>query len=62
MILRRVTVLGSTGSVGCSTLDLMDQAERAGTGAFMRVASLWGGSLHPTAGRITNVRGGRRAV
>lgn len=34
MIRRRVTVLGSTGSVGCSTLDLMDQAEAAGTGAF----------------------------
>jgi 1-deoxy-D-xylulose-5-phosphate reductoisomerase len=34
MIRRRVTVLGSTGSVGCSTLDLMDQAETAGTGAF----------------------------
>jgi 1-deoxy-D-xylulose-5-phosphate reductoisomerase len=34
MIRRRVTVLGSTGSVGCSTLDLMDQAETAGTGSF----------------------------
>lgn len=34
MIRRRVTVLGSTGSVGCSTLDLMAQAEAAGTGAF----------------------------
>ena len=34
MIRRRDTVLGSTGSVGCSTLDLMDQAEAAGTGAF----------------------------
>lgn len=34
MLARRVTVLGSTGSVGVSTLDLMDQAERAGTGRF----------------------------
>jgi len=34
VIRRRVTVLGSTGSVGCSTLDLMAQAEAAGTGAF----------------------------
>ena len=42
MIRRRVTVLGSTGSVGASTLDLMDQAERAGTGAF-EVAALTGG-------------------
>lgn len=43
MIRRRVTVLGSTGSVGASTLDLMDQAERAGTGAF-EVVALTGGS------------------
>lgn len=34
MIRRRISVLGSTGSVGCSTLDLMDQAEIAGSGAF----------------------------
>jgi 1-deoxy-D-xylulose-5-phosphate reductoisomerase len=43
MIRRRVTVLGSTGSVGCSTLELMDQAERAGTGAF-EVEALTGGA------------------
>lgn len=43
MISRRVTVLGSTGSVGCSTLDLMDQAETAGTGAF-EVEALTGGA------------------
>ena len=43
MIRRRVTVLGSTGSVGCSTLELMDQAERAGTGAF-QVEALTGGA------------------
>jgi 1-deoxy-D-xylulose-5-phosphate reductoisomerase len=43
MIRRRVTVLGSTGSVGCSTLDLMDQAERAGTGVF-EVEALTGGA------------------
>jgi 1-deoxy-D-xylulose-5-phosphate reductoisomerase len=40
---RRVTVLGSTGSVGCSTLDLMDQIESAGTGVF-EVAALTGGA------------------
>lgn len=34
MIRRCVTILGATGSVGRSTLELMDQAERAGTGAF----------------------------
>ena len=39
---RKVSVLGSTGSVGCSTLDLMDQAEKAGTGAF-EVEVLTGG-------------------
>ncbi len=43
MIRRRVTVLGSTGSVGCSTLDLMDQAETAGTGSF-EVEALTGGA------------------
>jgi 1-deoxy-D-xylulose-5-phosphate reductoisomerase len=45
MIRRRVTVLGSTGSVGCSTLDLMDQAERAGTGAFEVEALTGGGNI-----------------
>ena len=34
MITRKISVLGSTGSVGTSTLDLMDQAESAGSGAF----------------------------
>ena len=43
MIRRRITVLGSTGSVGCSTLDLMDQAETAGTGVF-EVEALTGGA------------------
>lgn len=43
MIRRRVTVLGSTGSVGCSTLELMDQAEAAGSGAF-EVEALTGGA------------------
>ncbi|MFC5344465.1 1-deoxy-D-xylulose-5-phosphate reductoisomerase [Brevundimonas staleyi] len=42
MIRRRVTVLGSTGSVGASTLDLMEQAEAAGTGSF-EVTALTGG-------------------
>jgi len=43
VIRRRVTVLGSTGSVGCSTLDLMDQIEAAGGGAF-EVVALTGGA------------------
>lgn len=43
MIRRRVTVLGATGSVGCSTLDLMDQAEKAGSGVF-EVEALTGGA------------------
>lgn len=43
MIRRRVTVLGSTGSVGCSTLDLMEQAEAAGSGRF-EVEALTGGA------------------
>lgn len=43
MIRRRVTVLGATGSVGRSTLDLMDQVETAGTGAF-EVEALTGGA------------------
>ena len=43
MIRRRITVLGSTGSVGASTLDLMDQAEATGTGVF-EVEALTGGA------------------
>jgi len=43
MIVRKVSVLGSTGSVGTSTLDLMDQAEKAGSGAF-QVEVLTGGN------------------
>lgn len=43
MIRRRVVVLGSTGSVGVSTLDLMAQAEAAGSGVF-EVEALTGGS------------------
>ena len=43
MIRRRVTVLGSTGSVGTSTLDLMDEAERSGAGVF-EVEALTGGT------------------
>lgn len=43
MIRRRVSILGSTGSVGCSTLDLMADAERACTGAFT-VEVLTGGA------------------
>lgn len=43
MIRRRITVLGSTGSVGCSTLDLMNQTEANGAGAF-EVEALTGGA------------------
>lgn len=43
MISRRATVLGSTGSVGSSTLDLMNLAEKAGTGRF-EVEALVAGS------------------
>lgn len=43
MIRRRISVLGSTGSVGVSTLDLMDQAETVGSGAF-EVEVLTGGA------------------
>jgi 1-deoxy-D-xylulose-5-phosphate reductoisomerase len=43
VIRRRVTVLGSTGSVGTSTLELMAQAEAAGTGAF-EIEALTGGA------------------
>src|SRR5690606_20335571 len=43
MLELRVTVLGSTGSVGVSTLDLMDQAEAAGTGR-VAVEALTAGS------------------
>ncbi|MDQ1153328.1 1-deoxy-D-xylulose-5-phosphate reductoisomerase [Brevundimonas sp. SORGH_AS_0993] len=43
MIRRRVTVLGSTGSVGSSTLDLMAQAETSGAGTF-EVEALTGGA------------------
>lgn len=34
MIHRKISVLGSTGSVGTSTLNLMDQAEKTGSGQF----------------------------
>jgi 1-deoxy-D-xylulose-5-phosphate reductoisomerase len=43
MIARRITVLGSTGSVGSSTLDLMEQAQAAGSAAF-EVEALTGGA------------------
>ncbi len=39
---RRVSVLGSTGSIGVSTLDLLDQLERSGE-AQVRVAALAAG-------------------
>ncbi|WP_374387704.1 1-deoxy-D-xylulose-5-phosphate reductoisomerase [Brevundimonas sp.] len=45
MIRRRVTVLGSTGSVGSSTLDLMARAEACGTGAFEVEALTGGGNI-----------------
>lgn len=43
MIRRRLTVLGATGSVGRSTLELMDAVEAAGTGVF-EVEALTGGA------------------
>ncbi|MDA1322865.1 MAG: 1-deoxy-D-xylulose-5-phosphate reductoisomerase, partial [Proteobacteria bacterium] len=43
MITRRVTILGSTGSVGSSTLELMEQAQAAGSGRF-EVEALTGGA------------------
>lgn len=43
MIRRRISVLGSTGSVGVSTLDLMGQAQDAGSAAF-EVEVLTGGA------------------
>jgi len=43
VISRRVSVLGSTGSVGTSTLDLMEQAQATGSGSF-EVEALTGGS------------------
>ena len=42
MLQRSVTVLGSTGSVGVSTLDLLDKAQDAGT-AEVQVDALTGG-------------------
>ena len=43
MIARRVTILGSTGSVGSSTLDLMEQTQGAGSARF-EVEALTGGA------------------
>lgn len=43
MISRTISVLGSTGSVGTSTLELMDAAEKAGSGRF-EVEVLSGGA------------------
>lgn len=45
MIQRRVTVLGSTGSVGVSTLDLMAQAETVGSARFEVEALTCGGNI-----------------
>ena len=45
MIRRSVSVLGATGSVGCSTLELMDQAEAAGSGAFQVEVLTCGGNV-----------------
>ncbi|AQR62159.1 1-deoxy-D-xylulose-5-phosphate reductoisomerase [Brevundimonas sp. LM2] len=49
MIRRRVTVLGSTGSVGTSTLDLMEHGEAAGTAAFQVVALTGGANIERLA-------------
>lgn len=45
MLERRITVLGATGSVGCSTLELMDQAEKAGSGRFSVEALTGAGNI-----------------
>src|ERR1700761_946526 len=42
---RRVSVLGSTGSVGVSTLDLMERAQEHGSGQFEVVALTAGRNL-----------------
>jgi 1-deoxy-D-xylulose-5-phosphate reductoisomerase len=51
LIRRCVTVLGSTGSVGSSTLDLMDQAEATGTGVFEIEALTGGANIAKLAGQ-----------
>ena len=35
---RKVTILGSTGSIGVSTLDVLEHAEQTGAGSFNVVA------------------------
>lgn len=48
---RRVTVLGSTGSVGTSTLDLMAQTEAAGSAAYEVEALVAGSNVDLLAGQ-----------
>ena len=45
MISRRVSVLGSTGSVGTSTLDLMEQSQASGSAQFEVEALTGGGNV-----------------
>lgn len=45
MISRRINVLGSTGSVGTSTLELMEQAQATGSGQFEVEALTGGGNV-----------------
>ena len=49
MIHRRVTILGSTGSVGVSTLDLMEQAEATGAARFEVEALTCGANIELAA-------------
>lgn len=49
MIRRRVSVLGSTGSVGTSTLDLMEHGQAAGSAEFQVVALTGGANIERLA-------------
>lgn len=53
---RRVTVLGSTGSVGTSTLDLMEQAEAAGSARFEVEALVAGANVEALAAQALRWR------
>ena len=54
MAARTVTILGSTGSVGVSTLDLLEQA-----GADVEILALIGRAQRRAPGRTGQAAGGR---
>jgi len=56
MIRRRVSVLGSTGSVGTSTLDLMEHGQAAGSAGFQVVALTGGANIERLAGQARRWR------